>query len=258
MLRRDKEEDAWTLVDQENISVVYDDGMFFLRTNVNHFSQWCLGRTINLQSPYDDQVVTWPRRPGRKEMEFVNATDRTLLFLVLPTTWSNGAVNSIATGLNVENLGMHLAISKAIEQSILEEATQPQVFQLRGPNTNGPLRVGQMCPTCTCWLSESTGYEARVVLMTIDGPFVAVWNSRIVRHRTRVVILPGQFSDDMIPMLGRHKYDDLGQGSKCPLNIALAAMAKSFQRTDETSAVSRISSSGFHARLEAEQPRNDS
>lgn len=231
--------------------------MFFLRTSVSHFSQWCLGRSINPQSPYDDQVVTWPRRPGRKEMEFVNATDRTLLFLVLPTTWTNGAVNSIATGLNVENMGMHLAISKAIEQSILEEATQPQVFQVKCPDMKGPLRAGQMCPTCTCWLSESTGYEARVAMMTIDGPFVAVWNYRIIRHRTRVVVLPGQFSDGMIPLLGRHKYDDLGQGSMCPLNIALAAMAKSFQRTDETTAISRISSNRFRARLEAEHHTND-
>lgn len=230
--------------------------MFFVRASVNHFSRWCLARSINLESAYEDQIVTWPWRPGRKELEFVNATDRTLTFLVLPTTWSNKAVVAIATGLTVEKVGAHLAIEKAVEQSILEEATHPQVFQVPCTKKERPLRAGEMCPSSSCRLANSTGNQARAALITMDGSSVAVWNYRIIHHRTRVVILPGQFSDGMFPTLGRHKLVDLEQGSICFMDIALTAMAKSLQRNDGASTVSTVSSNP-DARLESNGPDSD-
>ena len=197
-----------------------------------------------MESAYEDLFVTWPRRPGKKELDFVNATDRALIILVLPTTWSNKAVQSVAAGVAMEHLGAHVAISNAVEQSILEEATQPQVFQVPCSRQNEPLQPGQKCPSSSCRLADSTGYEARVALITTEDNTVAVWNYRIVGHKTRVVILPGQFSEGMVPTLGRHTCDDLVQGSMCIMNIALMALAKSLQRNGRNAPVSTISSGG--------------
>ena len=50
----------------------------------------------------------------------------------------------------------------------------------------------------------------KVVLITREGLNIGVWNSRIIRDRTRVVlILPGQFSDVMFSMLGWHRCKEL-------------------------------------------------
>ena len=206
--------------------ILYEEGVFFVRASIDHFSQGCLAKKINPHSSIHVETVTWPKRPGRKEIEFVNATRRALAFLVLPTSWSQKAIQSVEMGVEVEGFSTNVAISRAVEQAILEEATDPQLFQVPALELNNPPRAGQKCPYDTCRLANKTGFDAKVVLITVEGPTVSVWNSRIVSHRTRVAILPRQFSEGMSPLLGRHKYDDLTQGGACIMNVVLIAMLK--------------------------------
>ena len=213
--------------------VLYEKGVFFVRASIDHFSQGCLSKKVNLHNSIHVETVTWPKRPGRKEIEFVNATTRALTFLVLPTSWSHKATQSVEMGVEVEGLSANVAISRAVEQAILEEATDPHLFQVPAFKLNEPPRAGQECPYYTCRLAEKTGFEARVVLITVEGPTVLVWSSSIVSHRTRVAILPGQFSEGMIPLLGEHKYDDL------IMNVVLIAMLKKEKKLK--SSVSTIS-----------------
>ena len=215
--------------------------MFFIRASIDHFSQGCLAKKIRLDSPCHDEIVTWPKRPGKKQIEFVNATSKALTFLVLPTTWSHQAIQSVAMGVEMEGLSTNLAISRAMEQAILEEATDPQVFALPALKLHGPLRAGQECPFRTCTLAKQTGFEARVALISVEKTTVSVWDYRIVGHRTRVTILPGQFSEGMFPLLGRHQFDDLAQGAMCVMKVALRAMCHGLHLPVKKAPVSTIS-----------------
>ena len=210
--------------------------MFFVRASIEHFSQGCLARVLRLESPCQEEVMTWPNR--KKQIEFVNATDRTLTFLVLPTSWSISAIREVAVGIAAQGVTLDVAIKRAVEQSILAEATNPQVFQVPPLRQSEPLRAGQRCPYRTCHLANNTGSEARVVLITVDGPILTVWHSRIVPHRTRVAILPVQFSDEMTPTLGPHRYDDLATGEASVMNIALLAISRGLQLPVERAPVS--------------------
>ena len=175
------------------MKVLYEEGVFFIRASIDHFSQGCLAKNINPHSSIHIETVTWPKRPGRKEIEFVNATRRALTFLVLPTTWSQKAIQSVATGVAVEGLSANMAISRVVEQAILGAATDPQIFQIPALKPNKLAIAGQECPYETCRLTNNTGSEARVVLITVEDRTVSVWNYRNVGCRTRVAILPGQF-----------------------------------------------------------------
>ena len=125
--------------------VLYEEGVFFIRASIDHFSQGCLAKKINPHSSIHVETVTWPKRPGRKEIEFVNATTRALMFLVLPTSWSQKAIQSVEMGVEVEGFSVNLAISRVVSQGILEEATDPQLFQIPALELNEPLKAGQMC-----------------------------------------------------------------------------------------------------------------
>lgn len=217
--------------------------MFFVRASIDHFSQGCLAKTIQPESAYHEETAIWPFRPGKRELEFVNTTDRPLVFLVMPTSWSNKATHAVAMGLAWEGLEAHVAISRAIEQSILAEATHPQILQVPCNKRKGDPRAGQICPYATCRLAKSTGNEARVALITADSQTVAVWDYRIVRHKTRLAILPGQFSEGMIPILGEHKRDELAKGALCLMDVALMATVKGLRLSKTHAPVSTISSS---------------
>ena len=209
VLRRQSEEDVWELLEDDKLIIFEEDGAFFLRASINHFSQGCLGKNLYNASGYYDEKCKWPYRPRNKEIEFVNATGRVLSFLVQPTTVSLSFRTKLAAGVGIQGVSANATTEKAKKEYILDQATQPQVLQvIRNETLQEPLQAGQRCPFMTFQLPECTGNEARVALMT-TGPeqaadFVEVWDSRIVKHKTRVVILPNRFSPGMIPTLGRH------------------------------------------------------
>lgn len=228
ILIRDREGEEWHLLGENKTRVIFERGVFFVRASIDHFSQSCLARTVQTYAAWDEHVVTWPtNHPGEREIEFVNATDMPLVFLVLPTTWSNRAIREVAAGIAVEGCEAKFAVSRASEQGLLEDATDPQVFQVPRRCVDGVPRAGEVCPFETCSLPERIGSQAKVALITIDDTAVAVWYYRIVNHRTRVTVLPGQFSNGMVPTLGRHDRRELTQD--CLLNIALMALVRGLQ-----------------------------
>lgn len=213
--------------------------MFFVRAKIDHFSQGCLAKRISLESARYEEVAWLGWRPHKKQVEFVNATDRPLIFLVLPTTWSNSTIKSvgisIAYGVELES-----AISRASENSILHEATDPQLLQIPGSSTAVTgLRAGQACPFTICTLPKKTGAEARVALITADHKTVRVWDYRVVKHRTRMVVLPRQFSGGMVPLFGTYNRDELPKKVSLT-SIVLVAIAKDLQAYGQRSPVSTV------------------
>lgn len=150
--------------------------------------------------------------------------------------------------LTVQTLSLHLTIAKAIKLANIEETTHPQSFQVPSIEMDGPFGANNLCPSSVCRLAGSTGNQARVALIKVDSSSVSMWNYSIVHHRTCAWKLSRQFSEGMLPTLGRHICDDLAQGSVSLMTVALAAMANS-----ESTPASPISSS-LDARLEANFP----
>lgn len=220
--------------------------MFFIRARIDHFSKWCLVKKIQLENAIYENPVTWPSwaPPTKRQLGFVNATSRPLIFLVLPTSWTHQAILSVATGVAIEGLEVNVAVSKAAAQSILPEATHPQVLQVPCTKREGDPRVGQSFPYRMCNLPKVTGSDARVALITTDSDRVQVWDYQIFQQRTWVWVLPGQFSEGMVPLLGTHVRDDLAPGATCLLNVALMATAKGLEPIRSTAPISTISSMG--------------
>ena len=115
---------------------------------------------------------------------------------------------------------MKASIERAIEQAVLTEATEPQVLQIPPMIRQGDPKGGERCTWGICDLPASGGSDARVALVTVEGATVSVWFSRIVKERTRLMVLPGQFSAGMNPQLGKHP---LPQGSRCLVNTTFTA-----------------------------------
>lgn len=222
ILQREHNGDPWNILDDEETTVVHKDGEFFVRARFYHFSQGCLAKNILLDNAVETEQIRIGR-PKKKQLEFINASQKTLTFLVLPTTWSNQAIKSLAIGVGVEGVGnANACIDRAIEQAVLTEAMAPQVLQIPRRTTQEDPRGGDRCPSDICDLPNSGGREARVALVTVENKAVSVWFSRNVRERTRLMIMPGQFSAGMNPNLGRYQ---LPQGSRCLVQNTFTVMS---------------------------------
>lgn len=59
-----------------------------------------------------------------------------------------------------------------------------------------------------------------------EGSLISVWDYRIVKHRTRVTVLPGKFGEGMYPQLGEHRTDEtMAQGGgNSRARVALSAV----------------------------------
>lgn len=193
----------WKLLGDDKVTVVHEDGKFFFRASIDHFSQGCLAKNVDMNSPYYEEVESsWFRTPKKRQVEFMNATERTLVFLVLPTSSSISGIRSVKAALAAYGAGMNVEVRKAFEKRLFPAATDAQVLQLPGwSSQDEPL------PHITCSFSSRTGCEARVMLITTDDSTVHVWDSRIVKGRTRVTVLPGQFSNGMRAIHGIYKGD---------------------------------------------------
>lgn len=108
-------------------------------------------------------------------------------------------------GAEVEGVGVNLAFDRALEQAILSAATECQVVSLAPRTRGGDPAAGEECPHAFCSLSRSTGSDAMVALVTVDGTTVSVWFSCIFWDRTRYAVLPAQFCAKMSP-IGKREF----------------------------------------------------
>lgn len=220
VLRREQSGDPWNILSDEEVTVVQENGVFFMRAQFRHFTEGCLAKNVLLDNAVQTEI-TKIGRPRKKQLEFINATNKTLTFLVLPTTWSNKAIKSLALSVGFAEVGEAKAsIERLIEQAVLTEAVAPQVLQIPPMKRQGTPKAGERCTSDYCDLPNSGGSEARVALVTVENETVSVWFSRNVRERTRLMVLPGQFSAGMNPQLGKHP---LAQGSRCLVSSTFTA-----------------------------------
>lgn len=215
--------------------------MFFMRARFSHFSEGCLAKNILLDNAVQTETAKIGR-PRKKQLELINATRKTLTFLVLPTTWSNKAIKSLAVSVGVAEIGEAKAsVDRAIEQAVLTEAMAPQVLQIPPKTRQENPKGGERCTWDICDLPAGGGSDARVALVTVENATVSVWFSRIVKERTRLMVLPGQFSTGMNPQLGKHP---LPPGSRCLVSNTFTAPGDGEPMAVMNAPVSTISSNG--------------
>lgn len=241
VLWRDDSSTPWSLLEQGNTSILHENDKFFIRVSVDHFSQGCLAKGIQVDSPYHDEVVSgfW-NSPKNRQLEFVNATCRPLAFLILPTSLSNTAVHSLNAGVAFLEAGAHAGGTRALHQAVFSSTTSPQVVELGRRTAQGTPQPGERCPYVTFSLPPRTGRVAGVSLITGDGMLISVWDYRIVKHRTRVTVLPGKFGDGMSPQLGEHRVEGLAQGGTSRARVALSAVKQHLEWQQEMGPASTI------------------
>lgn len=232
LLREDDRTQFFDMLSSGLTSVEYAEhtehgkGKWYVRAKLERFSRACLGKRLNLESVYDEEMVL-AGRPASRELEFVNATDRGLMILVLPTSWSNKDILKMARSMDAHGVGSDATVAKAFEQSIQHGSDGLQVLHL-DPREDVCLAEGKECSWVKCTLSYEMGGEARVVLVTAEAEIIAVWDSRIIRDRTRLTVLPGRFSKGAMPLLGLYNVADLAREGcvRSSLKMTLVAVAK--------------------------------
>lgn len=112
---------------------------------MDHFSRGYLGKKLNLQCNCLAEPV-WIRSPYKRHFEFVNATDKRVTFLVLPTGYSQSAITSLNLGVQVQGDGRNMAMERAVESIITEAATDCQAFTVSAKTTPGKPKIGQALP----------------------------------------------------------------------------------------------------------------
>lgn len=141
VLWRDDKNSPWYSLDEENTSVLFEDGKFFIRASVDHLSQAGLAKSIQSGSPYHEEVVSGFRgSPKKRQLELVNATSRPLMFVVMPTSVSNKAFHTFEGRVTIVEGEAKMTIHRSVQQScVLREAINPQVLQV-GPRAtdSGP------------------------------------------------------------------------------------------------------------------------
>lgn len=138
VLWRKEDSDKWQLLGDERIEIipercsVNDNTLrFFLRAKVPHFSDWILAKSVYRNNPYHDEC-TWRRleAPGKRQVGFANATDRPVIFVVVPTKSKTNDVKSAAAGVETAAGGVNASMELDPVQTILPAALQPQVLGL--------------------------------------------------------------------------------------------------------------------------------
>lgn len=185
-----------------------------------------------MESPYHiEKIVSWGFGRQRREIHCWNATNKEIMFIVFPLSFINKATQSIDTGASVmEGPSIHLAVSRAIDQGLLESGTDPQIKDLPPKREE----AGGVCPHAVFSLSRYTANEAMVSLMTCDAKLLSVWDYQCIQGNTRVVVLPRRFECGR-PKLGVHKCDEDSDLRR----VALLAVVKKLPRSSTVSRISR-------------------
>lgn len=133
----------------------------------------------------------------------MNATDKQVVFLVLPTSYSDSSISSLVLGVEVPGGGANVAVERDVVKEVLKAATNCQAFTVPPKKTTGADPTGgQRCPFKTCFLPRKGGSEARIALVTVDSQVVSVWLTQILPQRTRLVVLPRMFEGSPIGSRG--------------------------------------------------------
>lgn len=240
MLWRESSNSSWSPIEEENTRIVFEGGKYFVRASIDHFSQGCIAKNIDVRSTHHVEEVSgffW-RPPRRRQLEFVNATTRPLIFLVLPTSCSDRAPFLFHAGASFAEVGVDVEIREAVRQSIFSSAHCAQIMDVSPRTTHGDLQRGERCPYATCIMPDSAGMVG-VSLVTMKGTEISVWDYRVVHQRTRVTILPGRFANGMSPMIGiRH----LAPGQTSVVGAALGMLREWLEWSEQRAPISTVSS----------------
>lgn len=173
-LQREQSTDPWHILSEEKATIAQENCAFFVRARFSHFSEGCLAKNVLLDNAVQTETAKIGR-PRKKQLEFINATRKTLTFLVLPTKWSNKAIKSLAIGVGAAEIGeVKASIEQAIKQAVLTEATEPQVLEIPPIYRQGNPKGGERCTWDICGLPASGGSDARVALVTVENATVRV------------------------------------------------------------------------------------
>lgn len=251
VLWQEDSDKSWKLIDQEKTDIVHENGKFFVRARIHHFSKGYLGTSVDMQNSYHQEDMRWLRwgKPGRREIEVLNATDKAIIILALPTGVSNRIASEFIGSLEGSGVTVSLEMRRVVEQAILSSAVSPQMFQLPIRNTTETTRAGTKCTFDYCSLSKWTTNEATVALVTSDDDKVEVWDYKIIQGGTRHAVLPGRFSQGMRPLLGTFRRCELSE-TPSELELALEALRRSVQRRQGINTV--VSRVGTTSAVEAE------
>lgn len=214
---------------------------YFVHANIDHFSQGCLGKKLDLQNKTYTDVVKRGRRPHAMELEFVNATDKNVIFLVLPTRYSMDAVTSLAVGVQVQGHGGNVEIERQVADALMSAATDCQAIVVHAKVNKGATpKVRDRCPFEPCFLLAEGTSQARVALVTAEEGEVLVWVNQLYVEKTQLVILPRMF-DDPCPVAKR----------KLPAGLFDVAKAAGM---DQSAPVANISTAGSSVAAAAQSP----
>lgn len=140
--------------------------------------------------------------PGRREVEIMNATDRTVTIGLVPSIpsmgqqWNSPAIDLLGLTLGVptaiESLRSMLALIGAAGVALRTEMPQFQVLRVPAKAAPGPPQDGERLPFARCDFPQES---AKMVVVTVDKGTAFLWYTRNLPERTRVVtILPAMFS----------------------------------------------------------------
>lgn len=197
MFRRTEEGQPWEL--HEDGAWDFDKQLkrYFFRVKIRHFSDVCLGTELSLHSDCDSWVVS-RGRPKKRQLEFVNATDKKIDFKVLPTGYSTSAIKSFNAGVKVPGIvGVTVGLDRESETVIMSAATAPSTFSVPPKEDAGTPKAGDVCPAHTYNIPKKMRGEARVYMYTSDRQ--EPWLNEVHPQRTQLVVLPPMFSGGPTP-----------------------------------------------------------
>ncbi|CAM9747511.1 unnamed protein product [Ectocarpus sp. 12 AP-2014] len=182
----------WKLVDDQEL-ILDDELPLFVRANIDHFSQGCIGKRISFQNARQDRTIWWIGSPHKNEIEFINTTPRRLYFLVVPASCTDDHVTRKIT-VHFEACGIGLTAAIARDRNVIPTSAGRGCQWMAVPAADGEVTPGRSYPFVTCQMPKWGGGEVRVALVTAtEDEGVRMWFSAIFKERTESVILPRMF-----------------------------------------------------------------
>ncbi|CAM9662392.1 unnamed protein product, partial [Sphacelaria rigidula] len=170
VLWREGSDSPWSPVEEERTGIVFEGGKCFVRASIDHFSHCCIAKNIDMRyTQHVEEVSGFHWKPPRtRQLEFVNATSRRLIFLVLPTSCSNRALFSFRAGASLAEIGVNAELRNAVRRSIFSSANRARIIDVGPRTTKVDLQRGERCPYATCIMPDAAGM-AGVSLITVEG-----------------------------------------------------------------------------------------
>lgn len=173
-----------------------ENGRHVLRAKIHHFSQFCFGKKLNLLSGHQYEEVS-RGRPGPRELEFLNGTDKRILFLVLPTGFADTRITSLTAAVTGGPVSVGGSVERGVISVITSAATGCSVVPVPARLDGGVTSPGgkETCPHGRCNVLPMMMKGVRVVVCTVTNDKVLMWLSLLLFPRTKLIILPALFDD---------------------------------------------------------------